>query len=64
MKLLIDEYVVLKKQHGRIKLFTRAEGAEWEDWKHEYGMPRDFHSVMFEDMRVWDEVNGLRPEKI
>lgn len=62
MIMTIDEFVMLKRQHGKLVAYELVEGEGWREWKHEFGYPARFHALRFKDDRAWDEVNGLRPE--
>lgn len=61
-RLSLDEFIKLRRIHGKLTHFTKEEGDMWYEWRHEFGMPATFHALRFKDNREWDEINGLRPE--
>lgn len=49
----IDEFVLFKHQHGKLTHYTRDIEAEWTEWKHEYGYPKEHHQLKFADGTIW-----------
>lgn len=53
MKLNVDKFVRLKREHGPLVAFMRDEGdTEWKAWKKEFGFPSEVHALRFKDQYV------------
>lgn len=54
MRMTVDRFVKLKRQHGKLTYFTLGEDYDWQPWKHEFGFPEKYKLLMFEDGSVYN----------